>query len=279
MKKNIKLAKTSDLIIEVTMKYFIFLLLLLTLTACRKENLNDIENMPYASMPPPGYTLVWADEFDSPLLDAKKWNHRAPGFRRESFNGKEPVYVDTTEGALVINTFSRGDTVYTGMISTQGLFEAKHGYFECRAKIDTIFAGYWPAFWLQSRNIGKTLNPEVDGVEMDIMEFYNGNRFVLENALHWNGYGENQATLSNAVYSNTPYDEGRYHRYGMEWTENELRFFVDNRLIWVVKEPISKMEQYIILSTEVNNAALFKAVAGSGIKFYVDYVRVYAKDE
>lgn len=245
--------------------------------SCRKDSIG-LDSRPLVSLPPQGYALIWSDEFDTPGLDTTKWSYRGLGVRRQAHNVREAVSIDPVLNELVISSFSRNDTAFTGMIGTQDKFEQKFGYYECRARVDSISVGQWAAFWLQSPDIGKTLTPINDGMEIDIMEFVRGEPYHNNHALHWNGYGANQQSKSAETRSDVRFDNGQYHVYGLEWTPDYYRFFIDNRLVWEVSEPISHRDQYIILSCEISDRNKFKRDFGSKrTNFVVDYVRVYAK--
>ncbi|MFD2743006.1 glycoside hydrolase family 16 protein [Sphingobacterium populi] len=246
--------------------------------ACRKPDLN-IEGLPTVVLPPQGYTLAWEDEFDKALLDSTKWSFRQLGRRRSGFNTRECIIPNEERGTLTIRTFLRNDSIFTGMIGTQEKFEQQYGYFECSARISQIAYGYWAAFWLQSPDIGKTLNPEVDGVEIDIMEFVHGYPYQVSQAIHWNGYAQNHMMSSNNILSDSRFDGAQYHLYSMEWTPDYYRFFVDRRMVWEVRGPISHREQYMILSCEVGDRLPFINTFGNTpVDFEIDYVRVYKKE-
>src|SRR5690606_26403101 len=163
--------------------------LFILIVGCRKENITILEDKPHVLLPPEGYKLFWSDEFNKESLDMSKWNYRYLGNRREGFNSKEAVSIDTALGALVIETFHRNDTVCTGMIGTMDKFETKYGYFEISIKMEDIFPNYWSAFWMQSQKFGKTMVPEDDGMEIDVFEFIAGQPNRVDHYLHWNGYG------------------------------------------------------------------------------------------
>lgn len=249
----------------------------LLLSSCRKDSVG-LDSKPLVSLPPEGYKLVWSDEFNGSNLDTTKWSYRGLGLRRQAYNVREAVFIDTILNELVISNFMRNDTAFTGMIGTQRKFQQKFGYYECRARVDSISMGHWAAFWLQSPDMGRTLNPIVDGMEIDIMEFVRGDPYNINHALHWNGYGANQQSRSAETRSDVRLDNRQYHVYALEWTPEYYRFFVDSRLVWEVSEPISHMDQYIILSCEISDRNAFKRDFGfRPTNFVVDYVRVYAK--
>lgn len=223
---------------------------------------------------PEAYELIWYDEFDGLHLDRRKWSHRGLGRRRGGIISADASYLDG-EGHLVIETRKIGSEYHSGMISTQRSLHVKYGYFETRVKFPA-HGGQNSGFWLQSRmNTGTDLAPASSGVEIDIVEFFRGRHGgVVGNTLHWGGYGENHKSMGNR----TAFDDcGDWHIFGLHWTENEYTFFVDGRKTWRTSESISRVPQYLILSTVVGTRkdALERAVLPD--RFIVDYVRVYKR--
>jgi len=76
-----------------------------------------------------------------------------------------------------------------------------------------------------------------------------------------------------------------FHTIGVEWTESEYRFYVDDKLTWTAPAPVSKRNQYIILSSEVEDDAWAGKIRAGGYgsletsrtKMVVDYVRFYER--
>lgn len=181
-------------------------------------------------------------------------------------------------------------------------FMHRYGYYEVRCKLQKTH-GWWSAFWLQSPSIGTTYNPEWSGVEVDIMEYF-GN-MMLTSGNFYGGYGEDLKTDARVHYDlkGTFYDgeeprintdkfsyddfkkaEDEFHRFGLLWTENEYVFYFDGVETARTQKPISQVQQFILLTTEVqgyrqgnglrNNEEAEKSLGDS---FIVDYVRVFDK--
>src|SRR5690606_16545602 len=164
--------------------------LIVVLGSCRKEEFSILEEKVKFVLPPEHFELAWSDEFDGEKLDLSKWYYRSNGPRREGINSSDAVSIDAENGYLRIATYAKGNNVYTGMIGSRPHLNQRYGYFECRAKVYPINPSFWSAFWLQSGNYGKTLNPEKDGMEIDIMETFVGSPAHVTHAVDWNGYGE-----------------------------------------------------------------------------------------
>jgi neutral ceramidase len=230
--------------------------------------------------PPPGYRLVWSDEFDGTTLDTSKWNHRGLGQRREAVNATDAVSVGG--GYLTITTYTAGGKHYTGMIGTEGKFERRFGYWEARIGFEDA-PGMWSAFWIQTPTFGRPPNdPANAGMEIDVLEHRvsdkSGKDIAGEahHALHIGG-GKSQTHVTE----NLKLGSG-FHTFGVQWTETEYRFFVDGTLTWTAA-PVSKRPEYLILSSEVQDKSWAGTIPAGGYgpressqtKMIVDYVRFY----
>jgi beta-glucanase (GH16 family) len=154
------------------------------------------------------------------------------------------------------------------MIRTEGKFETRYGYFECRARPLRKGIGSWCAFWLQS-HASYDGNPD-SGVEIDVFEY--GPRYPAK---------VNHALID---FKGHPYEkedlaDGDFHTFGVEWSPEGYVFSVDGKATWNPKESISHARQYIILSVEVGT---MNPVGGDRIdpdtfpdEMLVDYVRMY----
>jgi beta-glucanase (GH16 family) len=237
--------------------------------------------------PPPGYAPKWADEFDGTQLDVDKWKHWLPGKRRDATN--HPDAVTVADGKLTISTYTEGGRHFTGMISTQGLFEPRFGYFEARIKWKDA-PGTWSAFWSQSPTMGKPVGDVATaGMEIDFAEHREVDHEgkpqpgKVNFTLHWDGYGKDHKG-SGHITPDLHLGED-FHVYGFEWTADAYRFFIDGKKLWEVRKPISQREQFLILSSEVDNSAWSHHIPEGGYgdrahcetKLVVDYVRCYEK--
>ncbi len=242
--------------------------------------------------PPPGYILKWADEFNGTQLDETKWKVWLPGKRRDAINTADAIRVG--KGVLTITTFTEGGKHYTGMVSTQGIFEPSFGYYEARIQWNDAPAT-WSAFWTISDlmllpDMGVHIgNVAASGNEIDFVEHretdHEGRRMAGQAnfTLHWDGYAAHR-NGSGFLTPDLGLDKG-FHIYGCEWSETGYRFFIDGKMLWETPGPISRRPQMIVLSTEVSDKLWSSAIPEGGygdrgsskVKFVVDYVRFYAK--
>lgn len=237
--------------------------------------------------PPPGYQLVWSDEFSSHTLDTNKWTYWLTGHRRDALNVTNAVSV--AHGKVTITSYSAEGTNYTGMISSEGKFEPVHGYWEARIRYaDT--PGMWSAFWLQSPTMGHPIGDTARaGIEVDICEHRsqeNSGANIMDrvqHTLHWDGYGrfrQSKARLTPPL----KLDHG-FHVYGCEVTTNGYNFFVDGKPTWTVNEAVSNAREFVILSSEIDDFSWSGHIPAGGYgdlphsqtKMTVDYVRYYSR--
>lgn len=129
--------------------------------------------------------------------------------------------------------------------------------------------------------IGTSANPEVSGVETDIMEAFAPGK-IAEHNNHYNGYGVDHQQKSAGSGMDLSPDE--YHTFGMLWEEDGYTFFVDGVQDGEkITGPVSHIPQFILISTEVRGyrsaegvaTEEAKAAAKAGDVFIVDYVRVF----
>ncbi len=94
----------------------------------------------------------------------------------------------------------------------------------------------------------------------------------------YGGYGETFKESARITY---PFAEGDdYHTIGLYWSEYGYVFYVDGIEMARTNEPASKVEQFILISTEVQGYRNGKPKTEFtdeelNDKFIVDYVRVF----
>ena len=274
----------------------------------------EVKNHEPSFLPDGDWELTWADEFDGTELDMTKWDYRLHIWgRRFPTYSDEGVYLDGNSNA-VFRIFEKNGEICSTQLQTghnwidaphteEALFGAvddgdkpglvwpigkfqkhkflhRYGYYECRCKLQR-YAGWWSAFWMQSPVIGTSANPEVSGVETDIMEAFAPGK-IAEHNNHYNGYGVDHQQKSAGSGMDLSPDE--YHTFGMLWEEDGYTFFVDGVQDGEkITGPVSHIPQFILISTEVRGyrsaegvaTEEAKAAAKAGDVFIVDYVRVF----
>ena len=255
-------------------------------------------------LPDGEWKLVWSDEFDGTELDRTKWDYRLymMGKRHRTWDD-EGVKLDGKSNA-VFSIYEKDGEICSSQLQTgynymdapheqldcwngglvwpigklkENKFTHGYGYYECRCKLQEK-PGWWSAFWLQSPVIGSSLNPESSGVENDIMESFEPGH-IHPHYNHYNGYGIDHK--DKHCGGEFDIDLNEYHRFGMLWNKDGYTFYVDGKEDGHIDGPVSHIENFILISTEVKGyrekelCASEEAKAAVGDKFMVDYVRVF----
>lgn len=240
------------------------------------------------SVPQRNWQLVWSDEFDGAagtLPDASKWGYDLGNnggwgnAELESYtNDPENVSLDGN-GNLVITAIKNGNSYTSARVNTKGKFSQAYGRFEARLKTP-YGPGIWPAFWMLGANNGEVSWPQCG--EIDIMELRGQQPNVIAGTVHGPGYSAGNAISASHALQNDRFDLD-YHIFAVEWTENQIDFFVDGYLYnrisksdvpgeWVYNHPF-----FLILNVAVggNYVGFPTAQTPFPQKMTIDYVKVY----
>jgi len=273
-----------------------------------KENMKmnefNVEGHEASLLPAGSWKMVWNDEFDGTELDRTKW-----GFRLNFWGKPFPAFTDEGveldgQSHLRLHVVKKGDRYCSPHLQTGSLtydipqpnpgfwpfgpyekprFMHRYGYYEIRCRLNRQ-AGWWTAFWLQSPSIGAHPDPAQCGVECDIMESQDfPDQGIIRCGNLWNGYGANAKGSGHRKYKleETP---DRWHRFGVDWSPDGYVFYTDGKEVNRVDGPVSRTEQFILVSTECmgyrNNPPVPDPVLDRMVLpeyFEVDYVRVFDK--
>ncbi|MBR6740575.1 MAG: glycoside hydrolase family 16 protein [Clostridia bacterium] len=237
-----------------------------------------------------GYELVFEDEFEGTELDLEKREHRGLGERRGGYNSSETVSV--RDGSLVIKygyleDGEYGEGWYAGMIRAKERF--LRGYFEVRMIcVDQKPANFWSAFWLQGNHPYDELSyGGIGSAEIDIVEAFReglnkDGPMQMTSTVHCFGYAEGgmSSALRSSPTNCVPVEDmcTAYHTYGLEWTEDEYRFFLDGKCVYelVWADGITTDMEEMVVSLEIPGEddceKADKSISG---EMFVDYVKVY----
>ncbi|NJO55014.1 MAG: glycoside hydrolase family 16 protein [Rhodospirillales bacterium] len=206
-------------------------------------------------------TLIWAEEFDTPL-DLTTSQHVGRWRAGSQWGNSDLGYVDfagtswninpiqhprhspfsVENGILTIAVTRTSEDLISDIESTVGKDKApkwsggmlvtdwrrisfKHGYFEIRARFPTPGRGMFPAIWLYVAN-GRTVNnPAKSGAEIDLVEILGhetGRPWVTTvHCRDWQGNGD------QVEIGRFDTDTRDWHVYGFDWRPDKLRFFRD----------------------------------------------------
>lgn len=229
-----------------------------------------------------GYTLVWADEFDTQSVDTTSWNFETggSGWGNRELEYYQAANATVSNGQLVITARKeqQGSNSFTSSrMTTKGKHEFLYGKIEARIQIP-VGRGLWPAFWLLGANID-SLNWPACG-ETDIMEHINTDS-LLYGTLHWDNNGHVQRG------DTTAYTPSLFHVYAVQWDNDKILWTLDGRVYHQVSIQKNKQHTdafhrpfFILLNLAVGGNWPGQVVDESRLPaaMRVDYVRVYQKN-
>jgi len=246
------------------------------------------------------WKLVWKDEFSASELSPQKWNVL---LREQSKHNELQYYVP--DEAYIENDCLRlrsrkrdyATQHYTsGRVDTSGKFSPTYGKFEIRAKLPGG-QGLWPAHWLYPQNrdwpMEQLMARAVDEgrerqipeerpwySEIDIMEFLGHEPKVVYATLHYHSFDGKKKSSSSTLKGDVDFTKD-FHIYTLEWNPDEIRWFVDGKMIHATKEGIPHTPHYLILNTAVGGQWPGNPDGKTVFPQYhdIDYVRVYQRSE
>jgi beta-glucanase (GH16 family) len=190
---------------------------------------------------------VWADEFNytgSP--DSSKWAYDLGdgcptvcgwGNNELQFYTSENKNVRIENGRLIIEAHhqAKGGKAYTSArVVSRNKGDWLYGRIEVRAKLPKG-KGTWPAIWMLPTDWSYGGWP-VSG-EIDIMEHVGYNPGVIHGTIHTEKYNHLKQTQKEGTV-NVPDWENEFHVYAIDWRENKIDFFVDDKLYHtVIRDP------------------------------------------
>jgi beta-glucanase (GH16 family) len=180
------------------------------------------------STAPPKYVLQWSDNFSGDALNVTKWNYRTDIKARSA---QLPANVSVSEGRMDIALRRQnfdGEHFTGGGIVSRAAF--RYGYFQVEAKT-TRNPGWHASFWML---VGNGVTTYVPGAltEIDDFEINSGAPDVISmGMLDWSGGKAVGSIRCNANYKPGWSTAERYHTYGLEWTEQEIQYYLDGSRI------------------------------------------------
>ena len=218
------------------------------------------------------WKLVWEDNFDyksrEDLLEVWKSDNQ-PHTHILCSRWEENVEVGDGVVRLVNRKENRGGQEWTSA-SLTSYKDFQYGYFECRYKYAAA-AGTNNSFWLMTRQ-NAPAPTEGKRFEIDINEGHYPNE-VNTNIHNWTDTPHKSAHKA-FIYEDTDFSKD-FHVLGLEWTAEEIIFFLDGNEIRRSKNEFSFSPAPVLLSMAVIQWAGEVTDAVDGTYMEVDYVRVY----
>ncbi len=265
-----------------------------------------------------GYTLMWEDNFDNPVLnETQHWTIlEGTGWGTNEIECYRKNNISIEKEANGVNCLvitakkeTYGSSNFTsGRLITQEKVACKFGKIEARIKLPHTANGLWPAFWMMGDDISTVGWPKCG--EIDIMEMGGGNGITrgltdrwMSGALH---SGENWDVVSSDFQeSSAPYGlQDDFHLYTLIWDETSIKMYLDldkypSASPYYTKsiagtDVAGNVYHYfhkpfhILLNLAVGgdfmgiyNSSAVTALAtdGATAKMYIDYVRIYQKGD
>lgn len=217
-----------------------------------------------------GWSLVWADEFDSPLLSMEYWTEvdRNNNFNRElQYYTPANSYIDNGCLVLTASKEAKEDKQYTsGMVQTCDKLEMHYGRIEARISLP-VAQGIFPAFWLTN---------DSDRYELDILEMVGCEPGNIYGVCHY-WKKERRVKTYGMLHIENPEE---FHVYALEWDEDEVRWYVDDEMFFSTRAGVPDEDMYILLTLAVGGD--WPGSPDSTTRFPVsmklDYIRLYHRE-
>jgi beta-glucanase (GH16 family) len=202
-----------------------------------------------AAADPPGWKLVWSDEFDAPAIDPAKWDFDlGNGFFNYDSNQwisgwgnnelqyytREPTNAFTADGMLHIRAIKEslhGCGYTSAKLRSRKrdgseLFAKRYGRFEFRAKLPTG-KGIWPALWMLPQE--EKYGGWAASGEIDVLEARGQEPNKILGTIHFGGRWPANAHASKEHVFPDNGSIAEFHTYAVEWLPGEILWFVDGR--------------------------------------------------
>lgn len=245
---------------------------------------------------PPGWKLVWSDEFEGKEIDFSKWdveeNGHGGGNGEMQFYADRPENIRVENGSLVIEArqgrfnFAGVEKDFTsGRMRTKRRASWLYGRFEVRAKLPTG-RGIWPAIWMLPEK--EAYGGWAASGEIDIMEMVGHEPHKVHGTLHHGaGWPKNVHTGAPFTLEKGSFADD-FHVFAIEWEKGEIRWYVDGKLYQTQNKWSSTGGEFPAPFDQPFHLVLNVAVGGAWPgppdaatvfpqKMEVDYVRVYQK--
>lgn len=189
-----------------------------------------------------GYTLDWRDEFSGRSIDPAIWQHAVGG---GGFGNNElQFYTNKAEnsriekGLLVIEARRErlaGHPYTSAKLQSYQRKSMLYGRIEVRARLPSG-TGSWPAIWMLPENSTSYGIGWPDSGEIDIMEHVGFDQGNVHFTVHTAAFNHKAGTQrGNSRYIADASE--RFYTYGIEWTPDFIRWYVDDQTVFVFDNP------------------------------------------
>ena len=270
----------------------------LTLTACAANTKLTPLGLPTSLAKPDGYSLVWADEFETDgLPDPSRWTYDTHRNAQGWYNDELQYYADgraqnarIENGRLIIEARIDktdiesqpdwgGQKYSSARLMTKDRAAWQYGYVDVRAKLP-CGTGLWPAIWMLPQNGGKW----PDDGEIDIMEYVGFDADTFHATIHTKDYNHIKGTeVGEKIRMKGAC--GAFQTHSLLWTPERITVAVNGKAYfaydndgqgkgsWPFDDPF-----YLIFNIAVGGSwGGLQGVSDAAFpaQMEVDYVRVY----
>ncbi len=199
-----------------------------------------------------GWEVQWIERFDGDGVDWDNWTAQT----QANFNAEVQCYTDddsspdrnyeVSDGTLKIIARRGGvdcpglggqfKSWTSGRLNSKDKREFLYGRIEARIRFHNLEGGTWPAFWMLENRIdeqpiagdGDNVGwPNPGASEIDVWEWFaNEPESYIIN--FFNNFGFACGFERRPPYAGGATDVLEWHTYAMEWTADEMVFFMDN---------------------------------------------------
>ena len=263
---------------------FLVIIFSASIIGCKKNNEitnPDSTNPGQTITPPPGYKLVWDDEFNSSTLDTSKWNYEVNGDgggnNELQYYTSYPENCFIKDSCLVIQALKKnylGKDYTSARLNSNNKGDWKYGRFEVRAKLP-YGQGLWPAIWMLPTDWVYGGWPASG--EIDIMEELGQQANKVYGTVHYGTPHQQQGgnyTLQNGYFLSD------FHVFACEWDSSTISFFVDNTKYFTanITKPFDQRFHFVLnVAVGGNWPGNPDYTTSFPQQMVIDYVRVFQK--
>jgi beta-glucanase (GH16 family) len=244
------------------------------------------------------WELIWHDEFEKQQIDTLKWEHEVNAwgggnnelqyYTARNSNSYIEHGILTIQACKENYTGSEGNRKFTSArLRTLNKGNWKYVAIEVRAKLP-FGQGIWPAIWMLP---SKPIYGEWSASgEIDIIELLGHEPNKVYGSLHYGDEWPNNVHSGSAYTIKESNFSDNFHVFRLEWEPNKFKWYVDGTLFHTEEYWFTKKAEYPAPFDQPFHLILNIAVGGNWPgapdsttifpqKMYIDYVRVYKKNE
>ncbi|WP_354624209.1 family 16 glycosylhydrolase [Psychromonas sp. MME2] len=212
-----------------------------------------------------GWEVQWIDTFDGSGVNWDNWTAQTEA----NYNNEAQCYTDddsspeknydVSNGTLKIIARKKNincpglngtfKTWTSGRLNSKGKNEFLYGRVESRIRYHNLEGGTWPAFWMLENRINQqpiqndndfSYWPQPGAGEIDVWEWFSNRPDSYITNFFNTGADCGREELY--FYPNGALDVLDWHNYAMEWSKDEISFYVDDTL--VASQDLRNCSQY-----------------------------------